>query len=130
MKLNVVNRVGQLFLVLVLVSIGGMVGCGGDDKALPESQTSQTKALVPDSTVENVDLPTTDQGEAVQPESNGPANAAIEQEPVVQPGEHVEIEKTPQVVEITPTESPGASGAGPFSLQLGSYTVASHAQEI
>jgi cell division septation protein DedD len=130
MRLKIVNRFGQLVLVLALVSLGGMMGCGGDDDALPESQTHQTKALVPDSTVENDELPTTDQDVVVQPEATEAVGAAIEQEPVVQPVENVQIEETPQVVEITPAASPEASGAGPFSLQLGSYTVASYAEEI
>lgn len=118
----------QFLLVAVLAS--GLWGCGGQEEAPPAAHTSQTQALVPDSVVqgeeaEPVEVPAEAPMDVVEPQTKAPAEPK-NAEPVA-PVEAVVVEVPAQAESIPAT--PIALGDGIFSLQLGSYTVASFAEE-
>lgn len=116
-------------MLLLAVLVWALVGCGGNDETPPAGNTSQTKALVPDSVVH---------AEEAEVSESDPVELPISEEaPAAVPEPPVETEPAPVVVEAPAPvsaekfKSPvsATADAGIFSLQLGAYTVAAQAEE-
>jgi len=127
-EIAVGNRTTMVKIILIVLLAWALVGCGDKDEAPPESQSSQTPALVPDSVAQDEDIldvvpAAAEPLEVAEPQSADPAQPLAEQ-----PAEVVEEFSTP-VVEEESTPPPPPAGTGVFSLQLGSYTVAAFAEE-
>ncbi|MCP4292109.1 MAG: SPOR domain-containing protein [bacterium] len=132
----------KMFIFLVLALLVLMTsGCGGgDDKQVPESNQTitQTKAMVPGSVTENDLAEATDSDSAldVRPEGYGAestAHPADRNNPAVKPSAEGGQSPDGAIPEQKPTDAPPPPPAtkisGPFSLQLGSYTVKAIAEE-
>ena len=127
-EIAVGNRTTMVKIILIALLAWALIGCAGEDEAPPESQSSQTPALVPDSVAQDEEIedvvPAADAPlEVAEPQTDDPAQPLAEA-----PAEIVEEFSTP-VVEEESTPPPPAAGTGVFSLQLGSFTVAAFAEE-
>ncbi len=128
-EIAVGKRIIILNILLVALLAWSLVGCGGKDEAAPVDNTNQTQALVPDSVIQH------DEPEAVEPLAEAPLDMAEPAgdplaEPLVAEPEAISPETAAPAPEASaPQASVPAAGDGIFSLQLGSYSVASFAEE-
>ncbi len=124
-----------LFLTAFVVA---MAGCGEKDDASVASETKQTKAMVPDLVTEDdlndipdSSVPATD----VRPEGHQGTPSQLPENPAPETSEPAGEGKVTRVVPPAGQEEPAgdpppsATISGPFSLQLGSFTVLAIAEE-
>ncbi len=120
----------SVLLLLAVLSVAGLVGCGNKDEAPAAGTATRTKALVPDSVVKEeleqaplaegeIEAPA--ESEVISPEHSGAVAAAAEVDPVETPASPEAAQPITQPVAV--------AGNGDFSLQLGSFTVARFAEE-
>jgi len=125
-----IKKLFSVLLLLAVLSVAGLVGCGNKDETPAAGTATQTKALVPDSVVKEEleqaalvegEIETPAEPEVTSPEHPGSAAAAAEVDPVVTPASAGTAQPKAQPVAV--------AGNGDFSLQLGSFTVARFAEE-
>ncbi len=132
-------RKRKLIMALVLAtSVVALAGCGDKDEAPVTSEIKQTKAMVPESVTE-IDLDSaTDshmQAADVRPEGYQGTPTQSTEHPVantpepVGEGEVGRAAPPAREVEQIPAAPPVPNISGPYSLQLGSFTVLAVAEE-
>jgi len=128
-----------LILALSLTAFMVVVaGCGEKDDASVASETKQTKAMVPNSVTEDdlndateSSVPAAD----VRPEGHQGTPSQLPENPAPDTSEPAGEGEVPRVVppagqeERAANPPPSATISGPFSLQLGSFTVLAIAEE-